>query len=117
MNDLISRQAAIEKIHSEFDECLVWDESGKHTADEVERILDTIPPADVRPVVRGQWKFATNPMLHDGPGPSCWCSECKKPPIDKKNVWYHLDGTFAREGEEFVLSDFCPNCGCYMSKP
>jgi len=51
MQDLISRQAAIEKIHSEFDECLVWDESGKHTADEVERILDTIPPADVRPVV------------------------------------------------------------------
>lgn len=72
------------------------------------------PPADVRPVVRGQWKFATNPMLHDGPGPSCWCSECKKPPIDKKIVWYHLDGTFAREGEEFVLSDFCPNCGADM---
>lgn len=76
--------------------------------------LKCLPPADVRPVVRGQWKFATNPMLHDGPGPSCWCSECKKPPIDKKNVWYHLDGTFAREGEEFVLSDFCPNCGADM---
>lgn len=76
--------------------------------------LKKLPPADVRPVVRGQWKFATNPMLHDGPGPSCWCSECKKPPIDKKNVWYHLDGTFAREGEEFVLSDFCPNCGADM---
>lgn len=43
--DLISRQAAIDAVHKEFDECLVWDESGKHTADEVERVLTDVPSA------------------------------------------------------------------------
>ena len=45
MSDLISRQAAIDAVHKEFDECLVWDESGKHTADEVERVLTDVPSA------------------------------------------------------------------------
>lgn len=43
--DLISRQAAIDAVHKEFDECLVWDESGQHTADEVESILYGLPSA------------------------------------------------------------------------
>lgn len=43
MNDTISRQAAIDAVHKEFDECLVWDESGERTADEVEIILDNVP--------------------------------------------------------------------------
>lgn len=106
MAEYIDKQAAIEAVNS----VPAADWVSKRYAGALKRI----PPANVRPVVRGQWKFAINPMLHDGPGPSCWCSECKKPPIDKKNVWYHLDGTFAREGEEFVLSDFCPNCGADM---
>lgn len=45
MNDLISRQAAIDAVHDEFDGCLVWDESGQTTADEVERILYGLPSA------------------------------------------------------------------------
>lgn len=45
VNDCISRQAAIDAVHKEFDECLVWDESGKHTADEVERVLTDVPSA------------------------------------------------------------------------
>ena len=45
MSDCISRQAAIDAVHEEFDDCLVWDESGEHTADEVERILDRVPSA------------------------------------------------------------------------
>lgn len=43
MSDLISRQAAIDAVHEEFDTCTVWDESGRYTADEVERILDCVP--------------------------------------------------------------------------
>lgn len=43
--DTISRQAAIKAVHEEFDECTVWDESGEYTADEVERILDSVPSA------------------------------------------------------------------------
>ena len=52
MSELISRQDAIDAVHYEFDECLVWDESGQTTADEVERILDYLPSADAVPVVR-----------------------------------------------------------------
>lgn len=116
MAEYIEKQVAIKELcetyeHEYLTASGAFDEYATRI---VPNVLRNLPPADVRPVVRGQWKFATNPMLHDGPGPSCWCSECKKPPIDKKNVWYHLDGTFAREGEGFVLSDFCPNCGADM---
>lgn len=45
MDDLISRQAAIDAVHKEFDDCIVWDESGMTTANEVERILDSVPSA------------------------------------------------------------------------
>lgn len=45
MSDLISRREAIEAVHEEFDTCTVWDESGRYTADEVERILDCVPSA------------------------------------------------------------------------
>lgn len=47
MSDYIERQAVIDAIHEEFDECVVWDESGERTADEVESIIDRVPSADV----------------------------------------------------------------------
>ena len=49
MDDLISRQAAIDAVHNEFDDCIVWDESGMTTANEVERILDSVPSAQPEP--------------------------------------------------------------------
>jgi hypothetical protein len=55
MTEYIDKQAAIDAVHGEFDECLVWDESGLETANVVENVLDTLPPADVRPVVHGKW--------------------------------------------------------------
>lgn len=45
MKDTIYRQAAIDAVHNEFDDCIVWDESGMTTANEVERILDSVPSA------------------------------------------------------------------------
>ena len=44
-DDTISRQAAIDAVHEEFDDCLVWDESGKRTADEFEIIINRLPSA------------------------------------------------------------------------
>ncbi len=55
MTEYIEKKAAIDAVHGEFDECLVWDTSGLETANVVENVLDTIPPADVRPVVHGKW--------------------------------------------------------------
>lgn len=51
-NDLISRAAAIKAVHEEFDECLVWDESGEATANAVENVLRWIQSVDAVPVVR-----------------------------------------------------------------
>lgn len=52
MNDLIYRQMAIDAVHEEFDECLVWDESGRRTADEFETIINQLPSAqpEVKPI-------------------------------------------------------------------
>ena len=47
-NDCISRQAAIDAVHEEFDDCLVWDESGQRTADEFEIIINRLPSAQPR---------------------------------------------------------------------
>lgn len=55
MTEYIEKEVAIDAVHGEFDECLVWDTSGLETANVVENILDTIPPADVRPVKHGKW--------------------------------------------------------------
>ena len=49
MRDSIDRQAAIDAVHEEFDDCLVWDESGKATADEVERVLGALPSVQSKP--------------------------------------------------------------------
>ena len=49
MSDLISRQAAIDAVHKEFDEVCVWDESGQTTANNVEDILYDVPSAEPEP--------------------------------------------------------------------
>lgn len=92
MDDYISRQAAISSVHGEFDECLVWDASGLETANVVEEILDTIPPADVRPMVRGKW------IIHD-----CGEATCPVCKTRQKNIWDY-DG----------WQNFCGNCGADM---
>ena len=50
---LIEADEAVKAVHDEFDECLVWDESGETTADEFENIILQIPTVD--PVKHGHW--------------------------------------------------------------
>lgn len=50
---LIDADEAVRAVHDEFDECLVWDESGATTANEVENIILQIPTVD--PVKHGEW--------------------------------------------------------------
>lgn len=50
---LIDADEAIKAVHDEFDGCLVWDESGETTADEVATIILQIPTID--PVKHGRW--------------------------------------------------------------
>lgn len=49
---LIDADAAKKAVHKEFDECLVWDESGEHTANIVEEILEAVLTVDAVPVIR-----------------------------------------------------------------
>lgn len=46
--DLISRQAvAIDAVHYEYDSCCNIDESGSAIADDIERIIDNVPSAQL----------------------------------------------------------------------
>lgn len=55
--------------------------------------LETLPAADVKPVVRSHWEKSA-----DG---GYVCYECRRRPL--------LDGR-----EEDALSDYCPHCGADM---
>lgn len=84
MRDLISRQAAIKAIHDEFDECLVWDESGECTANEVERVLDGLPTTDAVPVVR--------------------CRDCKYGPVYEGMYFKNGECEFGWNGDDFFCA-------------
>lgn len=68
---LIDADEAVKAVHDEFDECLVWDESGATTANEFENIILQIPTVD--PVKHGHWEVV------DGTEPRRYgCSICKR---------------------------------------
>lgn len=75
-------------------------------------MLDETPTADVQEVKHGKWLTEEYMYGRDGmedswverlaeDGDCAYCSECRK------NAG--LDG-----GEEYVLSNYCPNCGAKM---
>ena len=82
MDDIISRQAAIELLRMALDDSWEPDYASDRMGD--------IPAADVRPVVRGEWI-----CLYDG---NYKCSECGE--------WYSVDVTPIEAG-----MFYCPNCG------
>ena len=90
MDDLISRQAAIEKISE-----TIWDTA---VANDVKTTLKELPSA--QPVRHGKWL----PKHHYIAGyefvSGHICSECGN---DALNA----------EGDDF-LTDYCPNCGAKM---
>lgn len=63
-----------------------FEEDG-HLSAYVEEMIDSIPAADVRPVVRGRWKYNLGDNIP-------YCSECMMPQDSECN--------------------FCPNCGADM---
>ena len=111
MSDTISRQAAIDAVHEEFDDCLVWDESGKRTADEFEIIINRLPSAQPE---RKKPVFKTGESVYhvsyaDGTGGF------------KKNKWADWTcpdcGWFV--GEQYIprrhnqqKCNYCAKCGC-----
>lgn len=93
MSDLISRQAAIDSMLKVGD----WyveqgnDEAGRGVA-QCQRVIYELPSAE-RP--KGKWIAIHDDVFAD----TYRCSECGKQPIIE---W------------DYVLSNFCPNCGADM---
>jgi len=85
MNDLISRQAAIDAL------C-----RGEGCGNICRRALENLPPVQPK---TGHW-------VHDGT--ACYCSECKKSPHRDYNKWDVFSPGV------WILSDFCPKCGADM---
>lgn len=95
MTDYISREAAIEeakKSHLYFD---------------IKPILQRVPAADVRPVVRGKWYWDKDGMDW---GIGAWrCSACKA----MSPMWWNCDrgSPIHKSGHRY-----CPNCGAWMEE-
>lgn len=101
MDDYISRQAAFDAFNKlDYDICAneTFDNLRGYygfSEETVNQTINSIPAADVRPVVRGKWIRYRNFKSH-------YCSECMKDaPID-----------FDTQTE--LLSRFCPYCGAMM---
>jgi hypothetical protein len=88
MVEYIEREAALEaakKSHLYFD---------------IKPIINAIPAADVRPVVRGKWeRMPDNDVFGDI---HCKCSACGED-------WWQGPGWFRK-------ANFCPNCGAVMEE-
>lgn len=103
MNDYISRDAAKKQMRNGRHSMEWLLASGAKTiGDAFAIVLDEVPAADVRPVVRGKWmEFSGRAfgMAEDGTMLALklhTCSECKKSTIDA------------------FYTNFCPNCGADM---
>lgn len=102
--EYIEREAALKAIHDEWDEVCNYDGSGHALANEMESVIDSVPAADVRPVVRGRW------VLHDEvtSWDETWeCSVCGEEsdmlegtPMDNSYNFCHACGADMRTSEE-----------------
>lgn len=67
----------------------------------VEQVIDSIPPVDVKPVVRGEWIWEE----------ASWgyrCSACR--------IMFDYDKTYELFDHGYQFANFCPHCGADMRK-
>ena len=93
MTDYISREAAIESFRKNLDGGYVLTDDAQTT-----HILQSLPAADARPVVRGKWKVSVHKTYYD-----VSCSVCGI------NSFFQVD-----EKDSVSYAKFCPNCGADM---
>ena len=103
---LIDAEEAVKAVHDEFDECLVWDESGETTANEFENIILQIPTVD--PVKHGHWTSSQG-LAEVG---EVQCSNCKT--IYYADDLYNVGETDENGIGQALMPNYCPHCGAYM---
>ena len=91
MDEYIEREAAI-KAMEKADYTLIANDADDCKADYLREIIESVPAADVVPVVNGRWKQTEAPFMNEYEE----CSVC-----GYRTVW----------GYRF---NYCPNCGAKM---
>lgn len=64
-------------------------------------LLDSKPPADVRPVRRGKWELDNDNIPH--------CTECGC--VAPQRLFLQVKSLACTT--QFIMSDYCPDCGSY----
>ena len=115
--DSISREAAREAVWQILNGMGYSEKHNDRLVEEVDAILDAIPAADVRPVVRGHKVTHNRPIAGywasgkldggwDGMEGRVWVEPIMNNPVDYcSECGKRLDDTF---------QNFCPNCGADM---
>ena len=99
MAEYILREAAIKRFNFAVLDCLGMEPTIR--AGDIIKALESIPAADVRPVVRGRIEEDENTYL--------WCSECG---CNITLAAYEMPN-----GNLILRPNFCPNCGADMREP
>lgn len=112
---LIDADALKKVFHAEWDDVLVWDESGETTADQFCNIVDAAPTITDKEVIaeflkQGTFKIHI-PEAEPFPEPvkrGKW--------IEEPNCWYRcsLCGEHYPSTRGYMYHKFCPNCGAKM---
>lgn len=92
MAEYIEREAAI-KAMEKADYTAISSDADDCKADYLREIIESVPAADVVPVVHGEWL-----LRHEGHGHYWECSACHKNPC----IYVTKD------------TNYCPNCGAKM---
>ena len=100
--EYIEREAAKERLRVWITDCVLAGENDEADCfrDCID-LLDSIPAADVAPVVHGRWIWHERYFEYE-------CSACKCR-FDFNNTYGIFDHTFEN-------GDYCPNCGAKMDE-
>ena len=109
MAEYIEKQAARDAIKREWDGVGGQYEAWAIIKDTCDAI-DEVPPADVRPVVRGRW-VKVGGFVTPGGDPVWECSECGK----GRHVYGIEHGTYGADVSDGQWVS-CPNCGADMKE-
>ena len=140
---LIDADEVVKAVHDEFDECLVWDESGETTANEFENIILQVPTVDIDAITESHERIGYDRGFRDGYAealtdnaepvkPGHWTIEdiityersyggTLYEPVYKCSCCGRVTESYVRGDEPIMPEDadfpkFCGNCGAKMDE-